>query len=289
MNSIPFAQVDNDSEQGVIHELVIDLGGRDLAELFGRLCELENLSERYCNDEGSIENPLQPLFLASEQFKVQLVLFWALRGQHFVWSNQKQCLASIISGPKSSAAACSGEVSQSDSRRFEELKELSQLFKIKGSVLGKKDQSAGMWLNQTELIASIEKVLKVIEHQNMEGASWLHDYFNSAGGETSKNNLLGLFREWQHNWPVWGAESGFADSQEGRLVTYARSQVRPGAADVLDPPAALFQFEFLNGMMGAWVGLPRATVRLARSSPWHQVKDFWQAESVYRMGWSEQQ
>lgn len=286
VSSIPFAQVDNDSEQGVIHELVVDLGGRDLAELFGRLCELENLSERYCTDEGTVENPLQPLFIASEKFKVQLVVFWSLRGEHFIWSNQKQCLTTMISGPQKSAQACSGDLLHVGSKR---LAESNQLFSFKGSLLGQENQGAGMWFNQTELNTSIEKVLRLLEHQKIEGASWMQDYFLSAAGERSKFVLLGMFRDWQHNWPVWGAEMGYADSQLGRLLTYARSPVRPGVTDALNPPAALLQFEFLNGMMGAWVGLPRATVRLARSTPWHQVKDFWQAESVYRMGWSEQQ
>ncbi|MFZ9519550.1 MAG: hypothetical protein ACO3A4_03650 [Silvanigrellaceae bacterium] len=285
LQSVPFAQVDNDPGESLVHEMAIDLGGREIGELFARLCELENLSERYCESEGQGENPLLPIFAASEQFKLQLMVYWSLRGQHFVWSNQKECLLSAISGARYEESMCGGRVSRNTRLNFRDSR---QLIGFKGAVPGGQNQGAGMWLNQSELKNSVEKTVDLLEHQEIEGASWLQDYFHTARGENGKRELLGMFQEWQQTWPLWGAEIGYTDSQSGRLLTYARTPVRPGSEDVLDPPAALFQFEFLNGIMGAWIGLPRATVRLSKSIPWQQVRDFWRAESVYQMGWSDQ-
>lgn len=286
LSSIPFVQVDDASSGLAVHEVRVDLGGRELSELFHRLCDLGNLAEEYCSDEQLEDNPLRLLFYASEDFRVQVNLYWSLRGQHFLWSNSKDCLMQLIAQPLVQINGCSDGSQQKVSVSAEDVYQWSL---IKQRPSSQSTQRIGFWINHSALAEELTNLIPLMSEQMIEGGAWLQDFFQTSRGATLAEHMRVLLASWAGLWPLWGAEIEYKDSDSGALMTYAR-RIQPRnlqLSNELSPEIASLQFDFLNAVMSAWVGLPRSTSRLMQSKPWQQTGRFWTAETVYRLGWSE--
>jgi len=281
---IPFSEVEGRTSP--VREIVLDVGGREVGEFFARLCELGNLAEEYCAFDDVDSNPLSPLLMASEGFHVQLKIYWSLRGQHFVWSNSRDCLDSLISQPLVRTFQCGelrseeNEVSQND---------LVQLMNFKNAIMSPDNRTAGVWLNQHLLKNAVRKMFSVLQTEDIHGAEVLRDFLNQSVGERFLQNIHLSLVEWAHRWPLWSTELEHSGSDTGRLLIHARRRLRVGEHETLQTQAAARHFTFLHALMSAWLGLPSSTSRLTQSKPWEKVGGFWRTESVYRLGWSEQE
>jgi hypothetical protein len=283
--SLPFSNVVN--HYSPVQELVLDIGEREINEFFQRLCELGNLSERNCESAAIEENLLAPLLLISEGFHIQLKLFWALRGQHVVWSNSQECLIRLISLNSPEGQGCGdGTTGLSAGGRPMNLIPLPDFRSARGA--GKR-RSSGVFVNQQLLYESAVKIISLVKSDFSEGLSQL---FHSLGIDGRGQNLRNLLDSMVHRsylWPVWSSEVNREDASSGKLFIHTLRPVSPASAETVDPELADVHFSFLNSMLNAWLGLAGSTTRLVRSKPWAQQDDHWRSESEYRFGWSEQE
>ena len=284
ITEIPFSEVELHASP--VREIVFDVGGREVGELFARLCDLGNLAEEYCAFDDVDSNPLSPLLMASEGFHVQLKLYWSLRGQHFVWSNSRDCLESLLSQPVVRTFQCGelrsdeNEVSQSD---------FVQLMNFKNALISRDNRSAGVWLNQHVLKNAVRKIFSVLQNEDIRGAEVLREFLNQPLGEGFLQNVDLSLVEWAHRWPLWSTELEHSGSDTGRILIHARRRLRVGEHESPQMQSVARHFSFLNALMSAWLGLPSSTSRQTQSKPWEKVGGFWRTESVYRLGWSEQE
>jgi hypothetical protein len=282
--TIPFSNVVN--QKSPVQDLVLDLGGRELSELFARLCDLENLSEKYCEVEEAETNPLTPLFLTSEGFHVQLKFYWALRGQHIVWSNSKECLEDLISQPAGTRFRCGDFPAAGGSHTEHEFKQLMNYKNISdaGNI-----RASGVWFNQKSLHLSMNKMIGDLNPDLSAGLARLLEFLNFGRRDNAFLFIQNALTEWAYLWPLWGAEIGREDTASGKLFIHALRAVRPKPQEILQPRIAVNQFSFFNSVLNAWLGLANSTTRLVQSKPWAQENGYWRAESDYRFGWSEQE
>lgn len=284
LDAIPRAQAEIHSDEPFVREAFVDLGGRELAELLGRLCDLENLSEDYCSEVDPVENPLSPLLAVSENFQIQLNIFWTLRGQHLLWSNRRGCLLSLLNSGHS--AQCGGGIAAAEPRRYVDG---HQLRKFAKGVSTHNGNAAGVLFNQNVLAGKIEETLDVLSGSRIEGASWLEDFFNSSAGVDFVSRVREVLGKRALGSLFWGAEIVYQDSGSGVLVNSLASLSEPPAEEQSRREVFKQQFDFLNSVMSAWIGVPHSTARLAETKPWVKKNEHWRTETVYRLGWSEQE
>lgn len=284
LDAIPRAQAEIQSGEPFVREAFVDLGGRELAELFGRLCDLENLSDDYCSDVDPVENPLSPLLALSENFQIQLSVFWTLRGQHLLWSNNRDCLLTLLHSGVSDE--CGGGLAVSESQRYVDGHQLRRF--AKGVSTGNVS-SAGVLLNQNVLARKVEQTLGVLSTSSIDGASWLEDFFNSSAGEVFVSRVREVLGKKALGSELWGAEIVYQDSGSGVLVNSLSSSSKPPEEEQIRRLVLKQQFDFLNAVMSAWMGVPHSTSRLAETKPWVKKNEHWHTETVYRLGWSEQE
>lgn len=284
LDAIPRAQAEIHSGEPFVREAFVDLGGRELAELFGRLCELENLSEDYCSDVDPVKNPLSPILAVSENFQIQLTVFWTLRGQHLLWSNHRGCLLSLLQSGVSDE--CSEGTAAVESRRYVDGHQLRRFAK---GVSTHEQNSAGVLFNQIVLADKIEQTLRILSASTLDGASWLEDFFNSSAGDVFIGRVREVLGEKALGSNLLGAEIVYQDSGSGVLVNSLALLSGPPPEEQSRRGVFKQQFDFLNSVMSAWIGVPHSTARLAETKPWEKKNEHWRTETVYRLGWSEQE
>ena len=285
-SELPFAHLGVESIDGLlVHETVFDIGGEQIAALHGRLCELGNVGENWCSLSDVFENPIEPVLYATEAFKAQFSVFWALRGEHLIWSNQRECLSVLAQGKNSERLSCGelpGEAGY-PTVSFQE-REILNTDSTKGAGM-----VAGFFLNQRAMRDSFESLASKVVAAPLDGATWLHDLIQgSTGGR--------LLKEWRSNLqgralllPSWGSRLNWLAPQTGQLSTFVHWFRGPGSGEQIEREWAESQFDFLYGLSAAWSGLPRGPGRLERTLPWQSQKSFWKADTVYSLGWSERE
>lgn len=285
LNTLPFAYVSDDGKESVVHEIVMQLSGENISELLSRLCEMGNLSERLCSDEDLEDNPLRPILFATENFQLPLNLFWTLSGEHVVWSNSRPCLLSLIAQGANPGAGCGDSPSVVAKAK---IPEKTSFMSLKRRPYESGSPSVGYWGNQLALERAMRDVFTRLSAKDVRGASWAQDFLLTAGGESFRDKTLATLSGWAFDWSFWGAQLHYIGVDSGRLMTYAKCSQGSQPRGTLARNVSATQFEFLNALMSAWLGLPRSTARLSEAKPWESTETCWQAESVYRLGWSEQ-
>ncbi|MEN9529273.1 MAG: hypothetical protein RI932_1146 [Pseudomonadota bacterium] len=283
---IPFAHLELLQSDGVnLQESVFELGGEQLASLHARLCDLGHLPESWCYLEEDSHNPLEALLYATEDFRAQFRVYWQMRGDHLVWSNSPGCLSTLLSHRDIETQSCGeftavGETAElsGEEKRFFEKQSAS-----------KTSMAAGFFVDQQLLHSAFEIGLKRFEDTQVDGASWLNDALQSAGGLRQVQEIrVGLLEESMLR-PRWGARFVWEPPEAGELSTFARFTQNPGSDERLAPRWAESQFKFLYGLISAWRGLPRSPGQIQKIEPWQKKKSFWNAVARYRLGWSESQ
>jgi hypothetical protein len=282
---LPYAHLSETSESGLIlNESVFDVSGEHLAELHGHLCDLENLPDSYCQPTDAEDTPLDPLLFATEDFKVQFVVYWAIRGEHLIWSNRRPCLLSLIPTESSPAVGCSGgPKSQRVGVRIKKF--LNHLRQESDHQSG---HLAGFYLNQGQLTQAFEQgVKRLLSSESIDGASWLQETLQTVSGERRVRDWHARLRVAEDFKPLWGTRLYFPSIQEGRLSLFALAGSSRPASEI---SSALMEdqfFSLLYGLTNAWYGLPRGPGRRLEVQRGQVGDAVWKADAVYRLGWSD--
>ena len=192
-----------DGKETVAHEIVMQLSGENISELLSRLCEMGNLSERYCSDEDLEDNPLRPILFATENFQLPLNLFWTLSGEHVVWSNSRACLLSLISQVSNPGSECGDSPS---SKAKAKILEKTSFMQLKRRTFESESPSVGYWGNQLALEWAVRDVISRLSERDIKGASWAQDFLLTAGGESFRDRALATLTGWAFDWSFWGAQ-----------------------------------------------------------------------------------
>lgn len=285
-SELPFAHLGVESIDGLlVHETVFDIGGEQIAALHGKLCELGNVGENWCSISDIFANPLEPVLYATHEFKVQFTVFWALRGEHLIWSNQRACLSVLAEGRNSERLSC-GELT-SEARyptvSFQE-REILNTDSAKGTGMG-----AGFFLNQRAMRHSFESLASAVVADPLDGATWLHDLIQGSTGATLLKVWRSRLQEQAQLLPSFGSRLNWLSPQTGQLSTFVHWFRGPGSKEQIDREWAESQFDFLYSLVAAWSGLPRGPGRLERTLPWQSQQSFWKSMTVYSLGWSEKE
>ncbi|MEY4064004.1 MAG: hypothetical protein RIR26_212 [Pseudomonadota bacterium] len=284
---LPYAHLSQSSQSGLVwHESVFDVSGAQLADLHSHLCDLENLPESYCESNDSDESFLDPLLFATEDFKFQFVVFWAVRGDHLLWSNRKECLLSLVADEQSDGVGC-GRAPQQGIAIHKRESFLSHVRRDKGPREGSR---AGFYLNQSQLTQGFgQSVKKLLSIEGIQGASWLQDAMRSVSGERTVREWDARLRSAEVLKPLWGARLSLPTVQEGRLAVFLVQGHLPPEEDNSTSHSEDQFFSLLYGLNNAWFGLPRGPGRVLEVRRGKGGDAIWKTDAVYRLGWSERE
>lgn len=284
MSELPFAHLGQEKMGDItVHESVFDVGGEQIASLHSRLCELENIPEYACELSDERQNPLEPLLFLTEHFKAQMRIYWSLRGEHLVWASTRSCLRRLLDLPTTDAASCSAPSGGPDHPVLNRSERKLLTSAPSSAVSG----FTGVFFHQKRLEQVFSEVSNRLLSAPLNGGTWLFDVLQTAHGKKSLEVWSATISEAALLRPSWAARLSLMPQEKGQLVTLSQHATPPASDEKINHKQAENEFDFLYSLASAWHGLPRGRARLEQAIPWRRQGAYWEAMSVYGLGWRE--